>query len=127
MTLANMKVDTRQTDGTLVVYVGGYLNSSLGEEVEKVVGAQVESGTRRLLLNFGQTRMVNSIGISFIIGVVEKLLEEQGRMAFCEVNGINRELFQLTGLAKHVRSFDTEEEALSFLSSGPADNPVRES
>jgi anti-anti-sigma factor len=126
MTLANMKVDTRQTDGTLVVYVGGYLNSSLGEEVEKVVGAQVESGTRRLLLNFGQTRMVNSIGISFIIGVVEKLLEEQGRMAFCEVNGINRELFQLTGLAKHVRSFDTEEEALSFLSSGPAD-PVMES
>ncbi len=123
MMLANMKVDTRQSEGTLVVYVGGYLNSSLGEEVEKVVDAQVESGTRRLLLNFGQTRMVNSIGISFIIGVVEKLMEERGRMAFCEVNGINRELFQLTGLAKHVQSFDTEEEALVFLSSGAADRP----
>ncbi|MBP2674868.1 MAG: anti-anti-sigma factor [Deltaproteobacteria bacterium] len=123
MMLANAKVDTRTQGGTLVVYVGGYLNSSLGEEVDKVVGVQVDGGMRRLLLNFGQTRMVNSIGISFIIGVVEKVMEERGRMAFCEVNGINRELFQLTGLAKYVQSFDTEEEALAFLS-GPADGPV---
>jgi len=115
MMLANTKVDTRAQDETLIVYVGGYLNSSLGEEVERVVGCKIDGGARRLLLNFGQTRMVNSIGISFIIGVVEKVMEERGRLAFCEVNGINRELFQLTGLARYVESFDTEEEALTFL------------
>jgi anti-anti-sigma factor len=115
MMLQNAKVVTKDESGTLVVYVGGYLNSSLGEEVEKIVGTQVQGGTRRLLLNFGQTRMVNSIGISFIIGVVEKVMEERGRMAFCEVSRINRDLFQVTGLAKHVRSFETEREALDFL------------
>ncbi len=113
--LTNEKVVTRDESGTLVVYVGGYLNSSLGEEVEKIVGSRVDGGMRRLLLNFGQTRMVNSIGISFIIGVVEKVMEERGRLAFCEVSRINRDLFQVTGLAKHVRSFDTEKEALEFL------------
>jgi len=31
MMLANMKVDTKTLEGTLVVYIGGYLNSALGE------------------------------------------------------------------------------------------------
>jgi anti-anti-sigma factor len=116
MKLPNATILTRNEGGTLVVYVEGYLNSFLGEEVEKLVGSQLEEGKRPLLLNFGRTRMVNSIGISFIIGVVQKVLERKGQMAFCEVNRINRDLFQVTGLAKHVRSFDTEQEALEFLS-----------
>ena len=106
----------REEGGTLVVSVGGYLNSLLGEEVDKVVSANLEVGGRRILLNFQGTRMVNSIGISFVIGIVEKVMEREGRMAFCEVSRINRDLFRVTGLAKYVRSFDTEKEALDFLS-----------
>jgi anti-anti-sigma factor len=113
--LTNTKVLTRDEGETLVVYVGGYLNSLLGEEVEKVVGSRIPGSAHRVLLNFGQTRMVNSIGISYIIGVVEKVMEGNGRMAFCEVSRINRDLFQVTGLSKYVRSFDTEQEALEFL------------
>jgi anti-anti-sigma factor len=109
-------IRTRETGDTLVVSVGGYLNSLLGEEVEKVVRAKLEGGGRRILLNFGGTRLVNSIGISFVIGIVEKVMEREGRMAFCEVSRINRDLFQVTGLAKYVRSFDTEKEALDYLS-----------
>lgn len=109
-------IHTHEMGETLVVSVGGYLNSLLGEEVEKVVRAKLEGGGRRILLNFGGTRLVNSIGISFVIGIVEKVMEREGRMAFCEVSRINRDLFQVTGLAKYVRSFETEKEALDYLS-----------
>lgn len=105
----------REEGDTLVVCVGGYLNSLLGEEVEKVVRARLDDGGRRILLNFQGTRLVNSIGISFVIGIVEKVMEREGRMAFCELSRINCELFRVTGLAKYVRSFDTEKEALDFL------------
>jgi len=108
-------IRTREEGDTLVVCVGGYLNSLLGEEVEKVVRARLDDGGRRILLNFQGTRMVNSIGISFVIGVVEKVMEREGRMAFCEVSRINRDLFRVTGLEKYVRSFETEKEALDFL------------
>ena len=106
----------REEGDTLVVCVGGYLNSLLGEEVESVVRARLDVGGRRILLNFQGTQMVNSIGISFVIGVVEKVMERDGRMAFCEVSRINRDLFRVTGLEKYVRSFDTEKEALDYLS-----------
>ena len=109
-------VRTHEMGDTLVVSVGGDLNSLRGEEVEKGVRAELEGGGRRILLNFGGTRLVNSIGISFVIGIVEKVMEREGRMAFCEVSRINRDLFQVTGLAKYVRSFETEKEALDYLS-----------
>ncbi len=109
-------IRTRQEGDTQVVYVGGYLNSLLGEEVERAVRSGFDSGCRKVLMNFGQTRLVNSIGISFIIGIVEKVMEGEGKLAFCEVSRINRDLFQVTGLSKYVRSFETEKEGLEFLS-----------
>jgi anti-anti-sigma factor len=105
----------RDEGDTMVVCVGVYLNSLLGEEVEKVVRARLDDGGRRILLNFQGTRMVNSIGISFVIGIVEKVMEQEGRMAFCDVSRINRDLFRVTGLEKYVRSFETEKEALDYL------------
>jgi anti-anti-sigma factor len=114
----HVTIRTREAGETLVVYVSGYLNSLLGEEVEKVVREKFDAGGRRVLLNFGDTRLVNSIGISFIIGIVEKVMEREGRMAFCEVSRINRDLFQVTGLSKYVRSFEKEYEALDYLAGG---------
>jgi anti-anti-sigma factor len=105
----------REEEDALVVLVGGYLNSMLGEEIERVVRARLDDGGRRILLNFHGTRMVNSIGISFVIGIVERVMEKEGRLAFCEVSRINRDLFRVTGLEKHVCSFETEKEALAFL------------
>ncbi len=110
------KIQIREERDTLVVCVGGYLNSLLGEEVEKVVRAKLDDGVRRILINFQDTRLVNSIGISFVIGIVEKVMEREGRMAFCSLSRINRDLFRVTGLEKYVRSFETENEALDFLS-----------
>lgn len=108
-------IRTREERDTLVVCVGGYLNSQLGEDVEKVVRARLDDGGRRILLNFQGTRLVNSIGISFVIGIVEKVMEREGRMAFCELSRINSDLFRMTGLAKYVRSFETEKEGLDYL------------
>jgi anti-anti-sigma factor len=108
-------IQTRKDGDTLVVSVGGYLNSLLGEEVEKVVRAKLDDGVRRILINFEGTRLVNSIGISFVIGIVEKVIEREGRMAFCSLSRINCDLFRVTGLAKYVRSFETEKEALDYL------------
>ena len=108
-------IQIREERDTLLVYVGGYLNSLLGEEVEKVVRARLDGGGRRILLNFHGTRLVNSIGISFVIGIVEKVMERDGRMAFCSLSRINCDLFRVTGLEKYVRSFETEKEALDYL------------
>ena len=113
--MSYLTVDTREVDGTLVLYLNGYLNSLLGEEVERVIQTILNAGGQRVLLNFEGTKLINSIGISFIIGVIERMMERNGMMAFCSLSPINRELFQITGVARYVKSFDTEGEALAYL------------
>jgi anti-anti-sigma factor len=113
-----LTVRTRDAGDAVVVYVDGYLNSLLGEEVERIVQDLLDAGGRRVLLNFGGTRLINSIGISFVIGVVEKMTERSGVLAFCSLSRMNRELFQMTGVARYVRVFDCEEEALAYVGQG---------
>ncbi len=114
--MSYLTVKTREAgEGTSVVYVNGYLNSLLGEEVERVVHEILEAGRLRVVLNFEGTKLINSIGISFIIGIVERMMERNGSMAFCSLNRINRDIFQMTGVSRYVRAFDSEEEALAFF------------
>ncbi len=111
-----LTVRTRDAgDGTSVVYVNGYLNSLLGEVVERAVHDILDAGRQRVVLNFEGTKLINSIGISFIIGIVERMMERNGALAFCSLSRINRELFQMTGVSRFVRSFDSEEEAVAFF------------
>lgn len=113
--MSYLTVRTRDAGSAMVVYVDGYLNSLLGEEVERVIQELLNSGGHRVLLNFEGTRLINSIGVSFIIGVVEKILERNGLLAFCSLSRMNRELFQMTGVARYVRAFDTEDDALAYF------------
>lgn len=109
-------VKTRDAgEGTSVVYVNGYLNSLLGKEMERVIHGVLDAGRPRIILNFEGTRFINSIGISSIIGVLEKMSERQGTLAFCSLNRINQELLRITGVSRYVRAFDSEEEALSYF------------
>jgi len=112
----NRNVKTREAgEGTSVVYVNGYLNSLLGEEVERAVHDILEAGRSRVVLNFEGTRLINSIGISLIIGIVERMAERNGTLAFCSLNRINQDLFRMTGVSRYVRAFDSEEEAIAFF------------
>lgn len=113
--MSYLTVRTRNTGNSLVVYIDGYLNSLLGEEVERVVQETLDSGIRNFLLNFERTRLINSIGISIIIDIVEKIMERNGSLAFCALSRIHRELFQMTGVARYVRTFEREEEAIGHF------------
>lgn len=113
--MSYLDIRTRKAGDVLVVYVSGYLNSLVGEELERVVSDALESGVRRILLNFGETRLINSIGISIVIGIVEKIQEKNGTLAFCSLSKIHRELFEMTGVSRYFHAFATEEDALGHL------------
>ena len=114
--MSHLRVRTREGGGGIsVVYVDGYLNSLLGEEMERAVYGVVDAGGAGVVLNFEGTKLINSIGISFVIGIVERMRERNSTLAFCSLSRINQELFQMTGVSRYVRLFDTEEEALVFF------------
>jgi anti-anti-sigma factor len=108
-------IDSRFAEGTLVVSLTGYLNGSLGTEAERLAEAALDGGGTKILLNFEGTRLVNSVGISSVLNVADRVQEKGGTMALCSLSRMNRELFQMTGVVRKVKTFDSESDALAWL------------
>ena len=114
--MSYLTVRTREAgEGVSVVYVNGYLNDLMGEQVERAVCDLLEAGRHGIVLDFTETRLINSIGISFLIGIVDQMRERNGTLAFCSLARIHREIFQVTGVSRYIRIFDSEAEALAFF------------
>jgi anti-anti-sigma factor len=101
---------------TAVVYAGDYLNKLTGEKIERECRRQLDSGCRALVIDFGDTELVNSIGVSILLGIIDVAERNGARVVFSDVNNQTVELFQMLGLTRHVALAKNEQEALSDLS-----------
>lgn len=102
---------------TAVVYASDYLNKLTGEKIERECRRQLDSGCRALVIDFSDTQLVNSIGISILLGIINIAEKNEARVVFSDVNSQTIELFEMLGLTRHVVLARNEEEALSSLSS----------
>ena len=105
-----LKVDRR--DDLAVIYTDGYINNQGGEEIAKVAYDLMDQGHKRLLLNLAGTKIVNSIGISILIEIIEKMLEVEGKLAFCNLTPTIDKTFHIMGLAQFTQIFPDEDSAV---------------
>jgi anti-anti-sigma factor len=109
----NLTVDRR--DGLAVIYTEGYINNQGGEEIARAAYKLLDEGFKVLLLNLAGTKIVNSIGISILIEIIEKMIEIGGTLGFCCLTPTIDKTFHIMGLAQYAPIFDTEEHALADL------------
>lgn len=89
-------------DNTAVVYAGDYLNKLSGEQIERECKRRLTEGCKQLVVNFSQTEIVNSIGISILLGVIDTASNLGAKVVFSDVKRDTIELFELLGITKHV-------------------------
>jgi anti-anti-sigma factor len=109
------EIRTRLIDDAAVIYPGLYLNQLRGERIESQCQAFLAAGVRRIVINFEETELINSIGISILLGVIESVNHARGTLVLSNLNAFNRELFEMLGLLSHVDMVETEEIALVKL------------
>ena len=102
---------------TAVVYASDYLNKLTGEKIERECRRQLADGCRALVIDFSDTQLVNSIGISILLGIIDVAEKNGAPVVFSEVNSQTIELFEMLGLTRHVVLAKNEDEALFNLSS----------
>lgn len=92
-----------QTEGeTATVFATDYLNKLSGEMIERECKNQLEAGCKTLVVNFSETEIVNSIGVSILLGVIDAASNAEASVVFSEVNAETIELFEMLGLTNHV-------------------------
>lgn len=102
---------------TAIVYASDYLNKLTGEKIERECRRQLDCGCRALVIDFSDTKLVNSIGISILLGIIDVAEKSGARIVFSEVNNQTVQLFEMLGLTQHVVLAKDESEALHTLSS----------
>ena len=114
-TAAETPVQTRCIGDTAIIYASDYLNKLSGERIERECKRQLELGCTALVINFRDTELVNSIGVSILMGVIDAAEENQARLIFSDVNSHTAQLFEMLGLTRHVSVVKDENEALALI------------
>jgi anti-anti-sigma factor len=113
--LTGSPVRSRSIGDLAVIYAGDYLNKLSGERIERECRRQLEMGCRALVINFRDTELVNSIGISILLGVIDAAESTGAQLVFSDVNNQTAQLFEMLGLTRHVALAADEDEALATL------------
>ena len=90
------------TPDTVVVLAGNYLNKLAGEKIERECKTKLDEGCKQLVVDFSQTEIINSIGISILLGVIDSAANTGAKVVFSDLNEDSVELFETLGLTKHV-------------------------
>ena len=97
-------------DKTLVIKTEGYINNTGGEKI--VEEFTKHSDINKLILNLEKSKVVNSIGISHLIEVIEKLNQGNGKLVFTNLDPTIEKTFTIMGLFQFAGKADTVELAL---------------
>ena len=110
-------VKSRVIQDTAVIYPGEYLNRLRGERIEDRCREFLNGGIRRLVINFEETEMINSIGISILLGILETVKAANGSLLLTNLTESNYELFEMLGLTSHLSIETSEQQVLESVDS----------
>jgi len=110
-----MKVQIKHLRQVCIVAIEGYINSAGGEEVARVCYEKIWAGQRFLLLDLADIKLVDSTGISIMIEIIEKILEVEGKLAFCNLRSTIEKRFRLMEIHSYAEIFPDRDSAIASL------------
>ena len=114
--MSDFTLTSKNKDGLLIIETNGYLNNIGGEEIAIVCNENIDSGTKKILLNLENSKVVNSIGVSIIIEIIEKLQDSDGKLGYYNLAPIVEKTFNIMGLTKYSTIYASKDEAITEMS-----------
>ncbi len=116
MNLDQMKLSKDVLEGGVgLIAAAGYINNEGGQAIADAANDLLREGCNRLLIDLEGTRIINSIGVSILLEIMEKLLEDDGRLAFCNLTPTISKTFEIMGLVQYAGVFPDRQSASEAL------------
>ncbi len=110
--MADFALNARREGDIGVLEVEGYINNDGGEQVAEVCYQMIDEGVKQFVINLERCKIVNSMGVSCLIEIIEKVREMEGRVGFCCVTSTTAKTFKIMGLLQASSIYESEGEAL---------------
>ena len=108
-------VRTNRTDGAAVVAVAGQADLHTAPELRDAIGAAIDAGNRRLVVDLTDTTFVDSMTLGVLLGGLRRMTAVDGQLAIVCPDPHLRRVFQITSLDRVLTLVDSLPEAIETL------------
>ena len=98
----------------LIVTTSGYVNNVGGEAIAKEFERHF-GAIKQVIINLGQSKVVNSIGMSFLLEIIEKLQEVGGKVVFTDLDPAVDKMLTIMGIFEYAGKAPNVEEAMKLF------------
>jgi anti-anti-sigma factor len=115
MSEEKFNLSIEEHDDIIIMRTEGYINNVAGEKIADACYENINNGRKKFLLDMQKSGIVNSIGVSIIIEIIEKLQEVEGHIGYFNLAPIVAKTFKIMGLVEYSSIYESEEEALKEM------------
>jgi anti-anti-sigma factor len=113
--MSEFELEVKRLDNCAVIRSNGYINNLGGEKIAIECRKLIQDEYRNIILNLERSPVVNSIGISILIEIIESILSKNGRLSFCHLTPTIAKTFRIMGLFQFSEFFSDESSAIKAI------------
>jgi len=108
-------VQTEIRDNTFLIRTEGYINNTAGERISKLFSENSASEIKNAIFDLEKSKVINSIGISYLLEVIELLNERNGKIIFVNLDPSIEKTFKIMGLFQFAQVSESLDAAMQQL------------
>ena len=92
-----------------------YVTDPLKESLKDAITAKLDEGVRHFVLDFENVKIIDSCGVGLVIAANNLVSTRQSGLYLANIKPFIVKIFEIMGISKHLRIFETEDAALEEI------------
>jgi anti-anti-sigma factor len=105
-------IERRQVSDQVVFLVSGRMDAENAPQFEQQCKASIAEGLTCLVVDLGDLKYISSMGLRSFVAVGKALQDKGGALRLCRLNGLVKQVFEITGLLGSFPAYESVEAAL---------------
>ncbi|MCP4137350.1 MAG: STAS domain-containing protein [bacterium] len=112
----NHKISSEVIDNIPIIIIEGDMTSDGDRDVKKVYSQLKDDFSMdKIIINFEQTKFINSSGIATLINIIQDVNERNGEIAFVGMSDHFKKVMDIVGITDFVQVFETNQKAAEII------------
>jgi len=111
-----MQIESQKLENGVLVKVSGRMDAANAHEFQEECQNWIARGATHILVELSDLKYVSSMGLSCFLAVAKALQQKSGSIVLCRLQGLPRQVFEMTRLISLFPVFDTTEAAIASVS-----------
>lgn len=107
-----MQIKTSNIDQVVVLEITGRMDVIAAMEYEKAIAACLQRGDRKFVVDLNALDYISSAGLRSLLTTAKKVKELKGTVNFCNVKGVVKEVFAMSGFDSILPIFKSVKDAM---------------